>query len=355
MQVALDLLSRMSPSQKSASKCAGSSSANVIWAQRVAANGQSGSGSTGESTAAACRSGSVCIAPPKSPLGLMQKLSDKNARLARADASLFVMKYRGHELSANVSMLFTELPYAERFAAAAQAGFRVVESWWPFAVPDPSVSEIDDFVRTVSAAGVSLGALNFYGGDIPGGERGVASHPDRQEQLAANVQAVVRIADRTGCQLFNLLYGQLDDRWSPDEQAKTAAAAIRSAASAVAAVGGTVLIEPLTEGLNGRYPLLTADDVLRLLNGPLHDVGNLSLLFDTFHLGSNGVDLLATASSVPVAHVQLADSPGRGEPGSGALPIDATLDALKAAGYEGVAACEYKPTRDTLSSLEWIS
>jgi hydroxypyruvate isomerase len=265
------------------------------------------------------------------------------------------MEYRGHELSANVSMLFTELPYPERFAAAAQAGFRVVESWWPFAVPDPSAAEVDDFVRTVSAAGVSLGALNFYGGDLPAGERGVASHPDRQEQLTANVRVMVGIAERTGCRLFNLLYGQLDDRWSPEEQDKTATAAIRSAASAVAGVGGTVLIEPLTEGLNGRYPLLTADDVLRLLGGPLRDVDNLSLLFDTFHLGSNGVDLLATAAKVPVAHVQLADSPGRGEPGSGALPIDATLDALKSAGYQGVAACEYKPTTDTLGSLGWIT
>jgi hydroxypyruvate isomerase len=264
------------------------------------------------------------------------------------------MEYRGHELSANVSMLFTELPYAERFAAAAQAGFRVVESWWPFAGPDPSAAEIDEFVRTVSTAGVSLGALNFYAGDIPGGERGVASHPDRQAQLAANVRAMLTIAEQTGCRLFNLLYGQLDDRWSPHEQAKAAEDAIRSAAAAVGTIGGTVLIEPLTEGLNGRYPLLTADDVLRLLNGPLSDVGNVSMLFDTFHLGSNSVDLLTTAATVPVAHVQLADSPGRGEPGSGALPIDATLDALKAAGYQGVAACEYKPTTTTLASLGWI-
>jgi len=263
------------------------------------------------------------------------------------------MDYRGHELSANISMLFTELPYPDRYAAAARAGFRVVESWWPFAVPDPSAAEIDDFVRLVETSGVSLGALNFYGGDIPGGERGVASHPDRHDELAANVRALVAIAERTGCRLFNLLYGQLDDRWTPAEQAATAEAAIRSAAKAVEGIGGTVLIEPLTKGLNGRYPLLTADDVLTLLDGRLKDVDNLSLLFDTFHLGSNGVDLVTTASAVRVAHVQLADSPGRGEPGSGSLPIDETLDALKAAGYQGVAACEYKPTTDTLASLAW--
>jgi hydroxypyruvate isomerase len=117
-----------------------------------------------------------------------------------------------------------------------------------------------------------------------------------------------------------------------------------------------VLLEPLTEGLNGRYPLLTADDVTALLDGPLKDLDNVSLLFDTFHLGSNRVDLVATASALGagIAHVQVADSPGRGEPGTGALPIDATLDALLAAGYRGVVACEYKPTIDTASSLSWI-
>jgi hydroxypyruvate isomerase len=81
-----------------------------------------------------------------------------------------------------------------------------------------------------------------------------------------------------------------------------------------------------------------------------------TLLFDTFHLGSNGVDLVTTASTLGagIAHVKVADSPGRGEPGSGPLPIDATLDALRAAGYRGVVACESMPTTDTASSLSWI-
>jgi hydroxypyruvate isomerase len=266
------------------------------------------------------------------------------------------MNYRGHLLSANVSMLFTELPYLDRFAAAGRLGFTQVESWWPFTSPAPTSAEVDVVVNAVTAAGVSLSALNFFGGDIAGGERGIASRPDRQGELAANIEAVVGIAERTECRLFNLLYGQLDDRWSADEQARTAVASIRAAADAVGPLGGTVLLEPLTKGLNGRYPLLTADDVVALLDGPLKDLDNVSLLFDTFHLGSNGVDLVATASTLGagIAHVQVADSPGRGEPGSGALPIDVTLDALLAAGYGGVVACEYKPTTDTASSLSWI-
>ncbi len=266
------------------------------------------------------------------------------------------MDFRGFEVSANVSMLFTELPYLDRYAAAARRGFRLVESWWPFPGPTASPAEIDLLVTALKSAGVTLSALNFYGGDIPGGERGVASHPDRQEELAANISQMVEIAERTGCRLFNLLYGQLDDRWSAAEQEACAVEAIRSAASAVAGFGGTVLIEPLTSGLNGRYPLPTATDVLELLDGPLKDVPNLSLLFDTFHLGSNGVDLVSAAAALgsDLAHVQLADTPGRGEPGSGSVDFGGVLDALKSAGYSGVVAAEYKPTVDTASSLSWL-
>ena len=263
------------------------------------------------------------------------------------------MDYRGHPLSANVSMLFTELPYLDRFGAAARMGFTQVESWWPFASPTPSVPEVDLFVTAISTAGVTLSALNFFGGDVAAGERGIACRPDREAEAAANLGAMVAIAESTGCRLFNMLYGQLDDRWSVAEQESTAVAAIRAGAEAVGPLGGAVLLEPLTEGLNGRYPLLTADDVLALLAGPLKDLTNVSLLFDTFHLGSNGVDLVATATALGagIKHVQIADSPGRGEPGSGALAIDAALDALSAAGYGGVVACEYKPTTDTATSL----
>ncbi|MEV6283384.1 TIM barrel protein [Kribbella sp. NPDC051770] len=266
------------------------------------------------------------------------------------------MDFRGFEVSANVSMLFTELPYLDRFAAASRLGFTVVESWWPFSGPTASPAEVDLLVTALKSAGVSLSALNFYGGDIAGGERGVASHPDRQEELAANISLMVEIAERTGCRLFNVLYGQLDARWTAAEQEACAVEAIRSAAAAVAGVGGTVLIEPLTAGLNGAYPLLTATDVLGLLDGPLKDVPNLSLLFDTFHLASNGVDLVACASAVgaDLAHVQLADSPGRGEPGSGSVDFAGVLDALRLAGYQGVVAAEYKPTVDTASSLGWL-
>lgn len=259
-------------------------------------------------------------------------------------------------LSANISILFTELPYLDRPLAARAAGFGHVETWWPFPGPQATPDQVDAWVETLDRAGVQLSGLNFFGGDLPAGERGIACRPDRQKELELNVEQVLQIARRTGCRAFNLLYGQLDARWSVAEQRDTAIRAVRGAADALAAIGGTVLLEPLARGLNGSYPLVDGDDVVELLEGPLRSTPNVRLLFDVFHLGSNGVDLVAAAGRLApwIGHVQLADSPGRGEPGSGVLPIDETVTALVTTGYRGAIAAEYQPTGPTESTLGWV-
>ena len=229
------------------------------------------------------------------------------------------MQYRGHRLSANVSMLFTELPYLDRFAGAARFGFDQVESWWPFPTATPSATEIDLLVTAIESAGISLGALNFFGGDIAAGERGRPADPTVRRSWPQTWTRSWRSPSGPGAGCSTCCTGNSTTGGHRPSRRLRQLCAIRSAASAVSALGGIVLLEPLTEGLNGRYPLLTADDVLELIDGPLKDVDNVSLLFDTFHLGSNGVDLVATASAVgsTLAHVQVADSPGRGEPGYG--------------------------------------
>ncbi|MER7243333.1 TIM barrel protein [Kribbella sp. NPDC000426] len=259
-------------------------------------------------------------------------------------------------LSANISILFTELPYLDRPAAARAAGFEYVESWWPFPTPVASPEQVDALVAALDRAQVELSGLNFFAGDMPSGERGLACRPDRQDDLSLNTGQLLEIARRTGCRAFNLLYGQLDDRWSDAEQRATAIHAVTTAATAVAEIDGTVLLEPLARGLNGTYALVDGDDVVELLEGPLRSTPNVRLLFDLFHLGSNGVDLVAAAQRLApwIGHVQLADCPGRGEPGSGELPIEETVAALVAAGYRGMIAAEYQPTGPTAQSLSWI-
>lgn len=257
--------------------------------------------------------------------------------------------------SANISMLFTDLPYLDRIAAARAAGFRWVETWWPFADAVPNEDMVSRFLDALRASEVGLSGLNFYAGDMPGGERGVASRPDRQEDLDKNIEQVVRIAEATGCRAFNLLYGQLDPAWSDAEQHKTARAAIQRAAEAVGELGGVVLLEPLAAGLNGSYPLHTGDDVIAVIDS-VNAPQNVRLLFDAFHLGANGVDLLQTATRLGprVGHIQVADYPGRHEPGSGDLPIVESIRRLVESGYCGFVAGEYKPSRATTETLGWL-
>lgn len=264
------------------------------------------------------------------------------------------MKWNEYEVSANVSLLFAEVPYENRFHAAADAGFGAVETWWPFAEPHPGNDRLDRLADIIDDAGVQLTALNFFAGDMPAGERGIACLPDRADELAANVDALVRLATATGCGSFNLLYGQLDDADDREAQQRHAIESYRRAADAVSAIGGTVLVEPLARGLNGNYPLHTADDVSRLIA----EIGSprVAFLLDTFHLGMNGEDVAAVPRAVDarIGHVQLADITGRGEPGSGTLDWDAFGDALRQ-NYNGPVAAEYKPTRTTTETLSWLT
>ena len=118
----------------------------------------------------------------------------------------------------NCSILFTELPLLHRPDAAKQAGFDGVEFWWPFAEAVPADSDIDAFVAAVQNAGVQLVGLNFFAGDMPGGDRGLVSWPDRAEEFRDNVDVTVGIGERLGCRSFNALYGNRVDGASPREQ-----------------------------------------------------------------------------------------------------------------------------------------
>lgn len=265
------------------------------------------------------------------------------------------MNWCGYDVSANLSLLFTELPYLERFDAAAAAGFDEVESWWPFPVPDPSAREVDELLCAIDAAGVRLTGLNVFAGDMAAGERGIACLPGRAAELERTLPPLLRIAEETGCRGFNLLHGRLADDVERAAQEEHAVASYRLAAEAVSPIGGTVLVEPLARGLNGAYPLETAEDALTLIETV--DRPELALLLDTFHLSMNGVDVPAAAAAHAgrIGHVQLADAPGRGEPGSGDLDLAAVGATLREAGYRGTVAAEYKPTEETALTLGWLT
>ncbi len=256
----------------------------------------------------------------------------------------------------NLSMLFTELPLLQRPAAAKEAGFDAVEFWWPFTTAVPADGQVDEFVGAITDAGVQLIGLNFFAGDMPGGDRGLVSWPARSGEFRDNIDVTVGIGERLGCQAFTALYGNRTDESTPVAQDDAAAENLALAAAAVAWIDGVVLVEPVSGA--PRYPLLTAADVIRVIDRvqAQSDVQNVKFLCDLYHLDANGDNVAAAIENYAdrVGHVQIADSPGRGEPGTGRLDIDGHLAALAARGYRGYVALEYKPTVGTRDSLAWL-
>jgi hydroxypyruvate isomerase len=260
--------------------------------------------------------------------------------------------------AANISLLFTEVPLLERPAAARSAGFDAIEAWWPFTVPVPDSREVDAFVAAVGDAGVRLEALNFFAGDMPGGDRGVVSVPGREAEFRDSTDVLASVAVQTGCTLFNALYGVRVEHATAQQQDDLAAENLALAAAAVAPFGGTVLLEPLTEGENGAYPLTGPDQVASVIRRVRAQAGavNLRLLADFYHLANNGYgwDQVIERYLPDFGHVQIADVPGRHQPGTGTIPFDKLFAALEDAGYEGRVGLEYRPDGSTEDSLEWL-
>jgi hydroxypyruvate isomerase len=256
---------------------------------------------------------------------------------------------------ANCSLLFTEEPLLRRPAAARAAGFSAVEFWWPFPTPVPSDREADAFVTAIDEAGVALVGLNFFAGDLAGPDCGVLSIPARSGQFRDNVDVVAGLGERLGVRGFNALYGNRVDGVDPAAQDELATENIVLAAKAVAGIGATVLIEPLSGPKP--YPLRTADDAVAVVRqARAAGAANVGFLCDLYHLASNGddIDAAIAAHTDVTAHVQIADAPGRGEPGSGDLDLDRYLTALAGRGYRGWVSLEYKPTGTTEASLAWL-
>jgi hydroxypyruvate isomerase len=257
----------------------------------------------------------------------------------------------------NCSMLFTELPLLERPAAAAAEGFGAVEFWWPWPdQPVPSDRDADAFIRAIADAGVQLTGLNFFAGDLTGPDAGVLSIPARSQQFRDNVDATVEIAQRLGVKGCNALYGNRVDDATPEQQDALAIENLALAAKAADRASATVLVEPVSGPKP--YPLRTGDDAVAVVEA-VRAVGasNVGFLCDLFHLANNGDDLdrAIEAHAATVAHVQIADAPGRGEPGSGRLDLPRHLAALEQRGYAGWVGLEYQPTTATTSeSLGWL-
>ncbi|MBD7995525.1 TIM barrel protein [Arthrobacter sp. Sa2CUA1] len=254
--------------------------------------------------------------------------------------------------SVNCSILLTELPLLERPAAAKAAGFDAVEFWWPFDTSVPSDAQVTEFETAITDAGVQLTGLNFNAGDMPAGDRGLVSWKGRCSEFKDNIDVVAGIGERLGCTSFNALYGNRQEEFTPEEQDTLAVKNLAAAAQGVARIGGTVLLEPVSGA--ARYPLLTAADALAVIARVKEETGaeNIKLLADFYHLAVNGDDVAAVIENhaKDFGHIQIADSPGRGAPGTGALPLGEWIARSRELGYTGAIGLEYKEPAQTAFS-----
>jgi hydroxypyruvate isomerase len=260
-------------------------------------------------------------------------------------------------IAANISLLFHELPLTQRPAAAAREGFSAVEMWWPFASAEPAGSEIDELVAAVEDAGIPLVALNFAAGNMGRGDRGLLNDPAKTAQLRASVEIAVLIGERTGCRLFNALYGNQLHGVGRAQQHDQAANNLAYAARAVRKVDGTVLVESLNAAENPRYLLpRPADAAQVVLTARASGRANVALLADVYHWAAAGDDPVgALGAYAPLlGHLQVADYPGRHEPGTGEVNFEAVYTELQRQGYRGAVAAEYRPTARTEDGLGWM-
>ena len=251
------------------------------------------------------------------------------------------------KLAANLTMLYNEVDFLDRFEAAAKSGFAAVEYLFPYAYPKEQLAELLSRHRLVQVL------HNLPAGDWAGGERGIACHPDRIGEFQDGVGKAIAYAQALGCTQVNCLAGIAPPGVDPQKVRATFVDNLRFAADPLGAAGIKLLIEPInTYDIPGFYLSRTqqALDVIHATGSP-----NVFVQYDVYHMQRMEGELANTikAHLPQIAHVQIADNPGRNEPGTGEINYRFLLGFLDAIGYDGWIGCEYKPKGTTVNGLGW--
>jgi hydroxypyruvate isomerase len=253
--------------------------------------------------------------------------------------------------AANLSMLFTEVDFLDRFEAAADAGFTGVEYLFPYAFP------ADELAKRLKAQKLTQVLHNLPAGDWDKGERGIAILPDRVDEFRKGVDTAIGYAKALNCWQVNCLAGLVPEGIDGKVLRETFVTNLRFAAAALKAEGIRLLIEPInTRDIPGFF-LTTTTQAERILERVAHD--NLYIQYDVYHMQVMQGDLVPTYERLRgrIAHIQVADNPGRNEPGTGEINYRFVFAALDRLGYDGYVGCEYKPKAGpagTSEGLGWM-
>ena len=260
-------------------------------------------------------------------------------------------------LDANLSILFPDLPLLERPAAAAAAGFDAVELWWPFDEPAPPTSDVDDLVAAIEAAGVRLVLLNLWLGDREAGQHGLLSAVGARSAFLANVDVVTDIVGRLGGAIVNSHVGNVPQGADRDALAEAAVAGLALAAPRITAAGATLVVEALNPFDFPRYGLQSTSEALSLAQRASEACRTrVGILFDAYHVQRTEGDLFGPLAEAAghIAHVQVADVPGRGSPGSGSIDFARFFAELERSGYGGFVGLEYLPSAEPAETFAWL-
>ncbi|AUW93422.1 MAG: hydroxypyruvate isomerase [Sulfobacillus thermotolerans] len=250
--------------------------------------------------------------------------------------------------AANLSLLYPDRPFLERFEAAKASGFSAVEFMFPYA------AGLDAVQNALARNQLKLVLFNLPAGHWEDGERGIAIFPDRQEEFRAGVAEAIRYAKALQCVRINCLAGVRPYELSEDEAWTTLVANVRFAADQLAEHNIRLLVEAVNSLDIPGFFLNTPARVERLLDTVQHP--NVYLQYDIYHAQRMQGELIGTFRRLAahIGHVQIADNPGRHEPGTGEIHYDHVLNALDDAGYGGYVGLEYIPAGDTDEGLRWL-
>jgi hydroxypyruvate isomerase len=250
--------------------------------------------------------------------------------------------------SANISTLFGEVEFPERFEVAARAGFKAIEIQFPYGWSQRQLAEI------AWHSGVEVVLINIPGGDPEKGDRGIACLPHRVAEFREGVAKAIEYAKALACTQMNCLAGIAPRDADGTRLRETYVSNLRYAAGELARHGMTLLIEPISTLAVPGFHLNRSADAFALVDEVAAD--NLKVQYDLYHMRVMGDDLAAAieANLGQIGHMQLADVPGRHQPGTGEIDFDSLFKLVDRLGYHGWIGAEYLPTARTEDSLAWV-
>ena len=252
------------------------------------------------------------------------------------------------KFSANLSMLFNEVEFLDRFERASKAGFKAVEYLFPYEWSK------EELATALNSHQLEQVLFNLPAGDWAGGERGIACIPGREGEFKDGVQSALAYADALRCPTVNCLVGLTPEDVSADKVRRTLVDNLQFAAAALQENGIRFVIEMLSHKAVPGFYLVKTREALQLLEEVNHP--NIQLQYDVYHMQimeGNLIDTLS-ANMSRIGHIQIADNPGRHEPGTGEINYPNVFAAIDELGYEGWIGCEYVPAGTTEEGLGWL-